>query len=54
MIATDGGRPRTVLEGMPVFTLYAMFFWQTFKSNPRNRLVECGSLTLIVFLVLIL
>ena len=41
------------LERMLVFALYAMFFWRTFKSNPGNRLVECGSLALIVFLVLI-
>ena len=32
-----------------VFLGYVTFFWRTFKSNPGNRLVECGSMTLIVF-----
>jgi len=28
---------------------YITFFWRTFKSSPGNRLVECGSMTLIAF-----
>jgi predicted MFS family arabinose efflux permease len=32
-----------------VFLGYIGFFWRTFKSNPGNRLVECGSMTLIAF-----
>ena len=30
-----------------VFLGYATFFWRTFMSNRGNRLVECGSMTLI-------
>ena len=32
-----------------VFLGYAAFFWRTFKNNPGNRLVECGSMSLIAF-----
>jgi hypothetical protein len=32
---------------------YIAFFWRTFKSNPGNRLVECGSMTVIAFLTMI-
>ena len=31
--------------------LYALYFWRLFKQNPGNKLVECGSMTLIVFFV---
>jgi hypothetical protein len=40
--------PRFV-ETLFVFLGYVAFFWRTFKSNPGNRLVECGSMTLIAF-----
>jgi uncharacterized membrane protein len=36
-----------------VFLGYIAFFWRTFKSNPGNRLVECGSMTVIAFLAVI-
>jgi hypothetical protein len=36
-----------------VFLLYGLFFWRLFKNNPGNRLVECGSITLIVFLAMV-
>ena len=35
------------------FLGYIAFFWRTFKSNPGNRLVECGSMTLIAFLAMV-
>jgi hypothetical protein len=36
-----------------VFLGYIGFFWRTFKSNPGNRLIECGSMTVIVFMAVI-
>jgi hypothetical protein len=36
-----------------VFLGYVGFFWRTFKSNPGNRLMECGSMTVIAFLAMI-
>lgn len=53
MIATDGNHIRTIGGGLLVFSLYGLFFWRQFKSNPGNRLIECGSITLIAFLALI-
>ena len=53
MIATDGNHLRTIGGGLLVFFLYGLFFWRQFKSNPGNRLVECGSITLIAFFAMI-
>jgi hypothetical protein len=36
-----------------VFLGYIAFFWRTFKSKPGNRLVECGSMTVIAFFAMI-
>jgi hypothetical protein len=49
MIATHGNHLRITGEGVLVFLGYGLFFWRIFKSNPGNRLIECGSITLIVF-----
>jgi hypothetical protein len=32
--------------------LYAFAFWRLFKDNRGNRVIQCGSLTLILFLVM--
>ena len=50
MIATHGSQLRITAEGVLIFVGYGLFFWRTFRSNPGNRLIECGSITLIVFL----
>lgn len=53
MTAADGSHLGTLGRSLPVFVLYGLFFWRTFKRNPGNRLIECGSITVIVFLALI-
>jgi hypothetical protein len=53
MIATDGNDFRSMGGGFLIFLLYGLFFWRLLKGKPGNRLVECGSLTLIVFLAMI-
>jgi len=53
IIATGGGHPGTLGEVLLVFPLYGLFFRRLFKNNPGNRLVECGSITLIVFLAML-
>ena len=53
MIATDGNHVRTVGGGLLTFLIYGLFFWRVFKRNPRNRLIECGSITLIIFLAML-
>jgi hypothetical protein len=36
-----------------VFLLYGLSFWRIFKKNCGNKLIECGCVTLIVFLAMI-
>lgn len=35
-----------------LFFLYTFLFWRTFKDNPGNRVIRCGSITLMLFLVM--
>ena len=49
MIAIDGKMVQKIGGDLCAFFLYSLYFWRTFKRNPGNRVVECGSLTLIVF-----
>ena len=53
VIATDGNHLHTIGGGVLVFLLYGLFFWRVFKKNPGNKLVECGCITVIVFLAMI-
>ena len=45
--------PRSFFEGVFLMLSYAAFFWRIFKQNPGNRLIECGCMTVIVFIALI-
>jgi cation transport ATPase len=49
MTPTD---PRTVVKSLGLFLLYAFMFWRLFKDNRGNRLIQCGSITLMLFLVM--
>jgi hypothetical protein len=40
-------------RGVGLFFLYAFIFWWTFKDNPGNRVIQCGSITLMLFLVMV-
>jgi hypothetical protein len=42
-----------VARGIGLFFLYAFVFWRTFKDNPGNRVIQCGSITLMLFLVMV-
>jgi ClpX C4-type zinc finger len=42
-----------VARGIGLFCLYAFMFWRTFKDNPGNRVIQCGSITLMLFLVMV-
>jgi hypothetical protein len=46
---TEIGTVRVV--GTTLF--YAYIFWHIFKSHPENRVIRCGSITLIVFIVML-
>jgi hypothetical protein len=47
MIAAHANHLSTVGEAVLAFLGYGLFFRRTFKSDPGNRLIECGSVTLI-------
>jgi hypothetical protein len=53
MMATDEKMIRSIGGSLCAFFFYSLFFWRTFKSNPGNRVVECASLTLIVFIAFV-
>lgn len=42
-----------VMKGIAGFLLWAYFLWLTFKDGRGNRVIECGTITLSVFLLLI-
>ena len=41
------------IETLCTLLAYIAFFWRIFKSDPGNRLVECGSMTVMIFIALI-
>jgi hypothetical protein len=36
-----------------LFLFYAFMFWRLFRDNRGNRVIECGSITLMLFLVML-
>ena len=42
-----------VVSGFCVIAGYSIYLWRVFKSNPGNRLIECGVLTVIAFLAMV-
>jgi hypothetical protein len=44
---------QTVLRGSLVFVFYAFSFWRIAKTNRGNKVIECGSIALMTFLLLI-
>ncbi len=53
MIAIDGKTIQSIGGALWILLFYGLFSWRTFKRNPGNRVVECGSITLIVFLAMV-
>jgi hypothetical protein len=42
----------TVARSIGLFLLYAFMFWRLFRDNRGNRVIQCGSITLMLFLVM--
>jgi hypothetical protein len=53
MTAIDGRLIRDVGGGLYSIVFYALSFWRIFKKNPGNRVVECGVITVVVFLAMV-
>jgi hypothetical protein len=47
--------PNTVTEARSIglFLLYAFMLWRLFRDNRGNRVIQCGSVTLLLFLVMV-
>jgi hypothetical protein len=41
------------VRSVGLFLLYGFIFWRTFKDNSGNRVIQCGSITLMLFLVML-
>ena|ERR1700730_6492967 len=52
MIAVDPSVVRGIVGSLGLILLYGFSFWRIFKRNPGNRVIECGSITLMVFAVM--
>jgi hypothetical protein len=44
---------RGIVGSIGVVLFYGFSFWRIFKGNPGNRVIECGSITLMVFVVIL-
>jgi hypothetical protein len=42
-----------ITGGIGLFLFYGYSFWSIFKSNPGNRVIECGSITLMLFAIIL-
>ena len=43
----------TAARSIGLFLFYAFIFWRLFKDNRGNRVIQCGSITLMLFLVML-
>jgi hypothetical protein len=51
MIAVDTNIVRGIVDGIGLVLFYGFAFWRIFKGNLGNKVIECGSITLMVFVV---
>jgi hypothetical protein len=42
-----------VVRSTGLFLFYALILWRVFKDNRGNRVIQCGSITLMLLLVMI-
>jgi hypothetical protein len=42
-----------VARGIGLFLLYAFIFWRLFRDYRGNRVIQCGSITLMLFMVML-
>jgi len=41
------------LRSIGLFFLYGFILWRTFRDNRSNRVIQCGSITLMLFIVMV-
>ena len=52
MVAVDTNIVRGIMGSVALLLVYGYSFWRIFKRNPDNKVIECGSITLMVFVVM--
>jgi hypothetical protein len=40
-----------VIGGVALIVAYGFSFWRIFKHNPGSKVIECGSITLMLFII---
>jgi len=48
------GESVRLIGGLVAVAAYAVYFWRVFRSNRGNKVIECGSMALIVLMALVL
>jgi hypothetical protein len=51
MTSVDPSITRGLIGGLGLIVAYGYSFWRIFKHNPGNKVIECGSITLVLFVV---
>jgi hypothetical protein len=51
MIGIDPNIVRGLIGSIGLLLAYGYSFWRIVKRNPGNKVVECGSIALVLFLV---
>jgi hypothetical protein len=49
MIANRSDVVRGIMGAATLIFFYGITLWRIFKGNPNNKVIECGSITLMVF-----
>src|SRR5215472_10792360 len=48
-----GANSVAVARSIGLLVFYAVILWRTFKNSRGNRVIQCGSITLMLFLLMI-
>jgi len=51
-MASAGNALGNVVSGVVLVGVYAGVLWRIVKRNPGNRVIECGSIALVIFFVM--
>jgi hypothetical protein len=53
MFFVDKNIVRGIVGSLGLVLFYGFSFWRIFNGNPGNKVIECGSITLMVFVVML-
>jgi ABC-type Na+ efflux pump permease subunit len=53
MVFSSASTAGMIVSGFGVMAGYFIYFWRIFRSNRGNKLVECGAITVAVFLAMV-